>query len=224
MPESLIEFYADHDIVVRQGMGMTETGPTLFLIDEASALEKAGSIGQPATFVDVKIVDAESDVPADVADPVPRGETGEMVVRGPGVAPGYWNRPEAEAEAFDGDWLHTGDVARRDADGYVYLVDRLKNMFISGGENVYPAEVEHVLHDHPAIEEAAVVAVPDEEWGEVGKAVVVTEAGASLTAQAVTDFCRERLAGYKVPTHVAFRDELPRNAAGKIERAALRES
>lgn len=217
MPVSLLEYYAERDVVVRQGMGMTETGPTLFLIDEAHAIEKAGSIGQPANFVDVRIVDENG-------EDLPPGESGEMLVRGPGVTPGYWNRPDAQEEAFDGDWLHTGDVARRDADGYVYLVDRLKNMYVSGGENVYPAEIENVLHDHPAIDEAAVVPVPDEEWGEVGKAVVVTVDGASLDADAVRSFCRERLAGYKVPKSMTFVDELPRNAAGKVQREQLRDA
>ena len=214
MPPALIESYADHDIVIRQGMGMTETGPTLFLIDEARALEKAGSIGQPSPFVDIRVVDGEG-------EDVPRGESGELLVRGPGVTPGYWENPEAQAEAFTDDWLHTGDVARRDEDGYVYIVDRMKNMFISGGENVYPAEVEVALHDHPAIAEAAVVGVPDEQWGQVGKAFVVTESDDALTSDAVIEFCRERLASYKVPASVEFLEELPRNAAGKIERPEL---
>ncbi len=216
MPVSLIETYTDHDIVIQQGMGMTETGPTLFLIDEERALEKAGSIGQPTAFVDIRIVDSDG-------EDVPRGETGELLVRGPGVTPGYWENPEAQEEAFTDDWLHTGDVARRDEDGYVYLVDRLKNMFISGGENVYPAEIEAVLNDNPAIAEAAVVGVPDDEWGQVGKAFVVTESGETTTEDDVLAFCDERLASYKVPASVEFLDELPRNAAGKVERPVLEE-
>ncbi len=216
MPVSLIESYAEHDIVIRQGMGMTETGPTVFLIDEDNALEKAGSIGQPSPFVDIRIVDGDG-------EEVSPGESGELLVRGPGVTPGYWENPEAQQEAFTDDWLHTGDVARRDAEGYVYIVDRLKNMFISGGENVYPAEIEAVLYDHPAIAEAAVVAVPDAEWGQVGHAFVVAEPGETLDSETVLEFCEENLASYKVPAAVEFLEELPRNAAGKVERPTLEE-
>ena len=213
MPESLIETYAEEGIVIRQGMGMTETGPTVFLIDEDRAVEKAGSLGHPTPFVDIRIVDEET-------EPVPRGEPGELLVRGPGVTPGYWRNPEAEADAFSGDWLHTGDIARRDEDGCVSIVDRKKNMFISGGENVYPAEVEAVLNEHPTITEAAVVPVPDETWGQVGHAFVV-RTDESIAPETITEFCRERLASYKVPATVEFVDSLPRNAAGKIERPTL---
>lgn len=213
MPESLIETYAAEGIVIRQGMGMTETGPTVFLIDEERAVEKAGSLGHPTPFVDVRIVDGAN-------EPVPQGETGELLVRGPGVTPGYWQNPEAQADAFTGDWLHTGDIARRDEEGCVSIVDRKKNMFISGGENVYPAEVETVLNDHPALSEAAVVPVSDDEWGQVGHAFVV-RTDESVAAAAVIEFCRDRLAAYKVPAAVEFVDALPTNAAGKIERPAL---
>lgn len=213
MPKDLIETYAEEGIVIRQGMGMTETGPTVFLIGESRAVEKAGSLGHPTPFVEIRVVDEEN-------EEVPRGETGELLVRGPGVTPGYWEDPEAQADAFTGDWLHTGDVARRDEEGSVSIVDRKKNMFISGGENVYPAEIETVLHDHPTVSEAAVVPVPDERWGQVGYAFVV-RSDDSLTADDVLEFCRERLASYKVPAAVEFVDSLPRNAAGKIERSVL---
>jgi len=213
MPEDLIETYAEEGIVIRQGMGMTETGPTVFLIDESRAVERAGSLGHPTPFVEIRVVDEEN-------EEVPRGETGELLVRGPGVTPGYWEDPEAQADAFTGDWLHTGDVARRDEEGCVSIVDRKKNMFISGGENVYPAEIETVLHDHPTVSEAAVVPVPDERWGQVGNAFVV-RSDDSLTADDVLEFCDERLAAYKVPAAVEFVDSLPRNAAGKIERPVL---
>ena len=214
MPVNLLEELAAHDVVVRQGMGMTETGPALFLIDEANALEKAGSIGKPSLFAETRVVDADG-------TDCPPGESGELLARGPGITPGYWKNPEANEAAFEDDWLHTGDVARVDDDGYYYLVDRMKNMFISGGENVYPAEVETVLHDHPAIAEAAVVGVPDEQWGEVGKAVVVLADSASIDASAVREFCDGRLARYKIPKHVDVVEELPRNAAGKIRRETL---
>ncbi|MFW6448414.1 MAG: AMP-binding protein [Halobacteriota archaeon] len=212
----LLERYAEEGIVIRQGMGMTETGPTLFLIDEANALEKAGSIGKPSPFVEAKVVDPE----ADGLVPV---EEGELVVRGPGITPGYWERPEANESAFEDGWLRTGDIARVDEDGFYYLVDRLKNMFISGGENVYPAEIERVLLAHPAVDEAAVVAVEDDQWGEVGRAFVVPVAGEAIDEDGILEHCRERLAGYKVPKHVEFLDEMPRTPAGNVERGRLRE-
>ena len=227
MPVSLLETYAAHDIVIRQGMGMTETGPTVTLIDEARALEKAGSIGKTGPFVSARVVEIRDDVAGDRGEDdlvdCPPGESGELLVKGPGVTPGYWNRPDAQESAFTDGWLHTGDVAERDDDGYLYIVDRLKNMFISGGENVYPAEIEAVLDEHDGIAEAAVVPVPDEQWGEVGHAFVVPEPDASLTDADVLEFCRERLAAYKVPAAVDVIDELPRNAAGKIERPTLEE-
>ncbi len=215
IPVSLIESYAKHDIVIQQGFGMTETGPTVFLIGERNALEKAGSVGQPTPFVNIDIVDADG-------NSVGTGETGELLVRGPGVTPGYWENPEAQENAFSGEWLHTGDVAKQDEEGYIYIVDRLKNMFISGGENVYPAEIEEILHDHEAIAEAAVVGVPDEEWGQVGKAYIVLEDEATLDKAAVKAYCDEQLASYKVPKAVELVDELPRNAAGKVEREVLK--
>ncbi|WP_252698710.1 AMP-binding protein [Natronosalvus vescus] len=233
LPVSLLEAYADHDIVIRQGMGMTETGPTVTLIDRERALEKAGSIGQASPFVRTRIVEVDGSGDGDgddgdtgnagTAETVPPGETGELQVKGPGVTPGYWNRPDAQEEAFTDGWLHTGDVARRDEDGYLYIVDRLKNMFISGGENVYPAEIEHALDEHDGIAEAAVVPVPNDQWGEVGYAFVVPEPNVDLDEDGVLAFCRGRLAGYKVPKTVDLIDELPRNAAGKIERPTLEE-
>ncbi|MFE3451957.1 AMP-binding protein [Nonomuraea sp. NPDC059194] len=204
MPVPLLTELASRGIRVRQGMGMTETGPTVFLIDEANALAKAGSVGRPQPFVEVMLDGG--------------GEEGELLIRGPGVTPGYWNAV-ADPFAEDG-WLRSGDIARRDADGDYTIVDRVKDMYISGGENVYPAEVEHVLHAHPAVAEAAVIGVPDERWGEVGKAVVVPRGPADPGE--IRAFCRERLAAYKVPKHVEFVAELPRNASGKILKNRLR--
>ncbi len=215
MPVKLIRRYAERGIVIRQGFGMTETGPTVFLIDEANALAKAGSVGKPQLFVEVRLVD-----PA--GRDVPTGELGELLVRGPAVTPGYWRQPEATAQAFADGWLRSGDVARRDEDGYYTIVDRLKDMYISGGENVYPAEVEGVLARHPAVVECAVVGVPDERWGEVGLAAVVLTPGAEVSPEALQSFCREHLAAYKVPKHVRFLTALPRNAAGKVLKAQLK--
>jgi fatty-acyl-CoA synthase len=217
LPLPLLREYSEHGITIRQGFGMTETGPTVFLIDEENALAKAGSVGKPQLFVDVKIVDRDG-------EEVGPGEGGELLIRGPGVTPGYWQRPEVTAETIHDGWLHSGDVARRDEDGYYTIVDRWKDMFISGGENVYPAEVEHVLQDHPAIADVAIVGVPDERWGEVGLAVAVLQGGrGTLTADDVAEFCTGKLARYKIPKRVEVIDELPRNAAGKVLKGELRE-
>lgn len=217
MPVSLLQTYAERGITIRQGFGMTETGPTVFLIDEENALTKGGSVGKPQLFVQVRIVDREG-------RDVPPGEMGELLVKGPGVTPGYWQLPDVTAAAITADgWLHTGDVARCDEDGYYTIVDRWKDMYISGGENVYPAEIENVLFYHPDIAEVAVIGVPDEKWGEVGKAVVVPEKGASLTEADVIDYCRGKLATYKIPKSAVFVDALPRNAAGKVLKTDLRD-
>ena len=216
MPLSLLETYAARDILVQQGFGMTETGPTVFLLGEEDALRKIGSVGKPQLFVDVRIVDREG---LDVA----RGERGELLVKGPGVTPGYWMLPDVTAETITADgWLHTGDVALQDDEGFYFIVDRWKDMFISGGENVYPAEVENVLFSHPDVREAAVIGVPDARWGEVGRALVVLREGASPNAAGVLDHCAGQLARYKVPKSVVFVSELPRTAAGKVRKTELR--
>ena len=153
---------------------------------------------------------------------VPPGEVGELWIKGPGVTPGYWRQPETTAESFTEGWLHSGDVARIDGDGYYYIVDRWKDMYISGGENVYPAEVESVLYAHPAVAEAAVIGVPDPKWGEVGKAIVVVKPGYTLTEEEVLRFCEGKIARYKIPKSVVFVDALPRNPAGKVLKTELR--
>ena len=152
------------------------------------------------------------------------GEVGELVLRGPNLLQGYWNRAEATRDAFSGDWFHTGDLARMDADGCLYIVERKKDMYISGGENVYPAEVENAIYELPQIAEAAVVGVRDEKWGEVGRAVVVLKKGRELTDEAIITHLQERLAGYKIPKRVVFVKQLPRNAAGKVLKSILREA
>lgn len=215
MPVSLLETYDKRGIKIQQGFGMTETGPTVFLVDEEHAISKSGSVGKPQPWVDVRIVDREG------AD-VPVGEMGELLIKGPGVTPGYWQLPEITKNSFEDGWLHSGDVSRRDEDGYYYIVDRWKDMFISGGENVYPAEVENVLFSNPAVAEAAIIGVKDEKWGEVGRAIVALKPNQTLTEQEVIDFCKERLAKYKVPKSVVFINALPRNAAGKVLKTDLR--
>jgi fatty-acyl-CoA synthase len=167
--------------------------------------------------VETRIVDLDGN---DVA----AGGLGELWLPGPTVSPGYWNRPDANAESFTDGWLHTGDVVREDDDGALYIVDRRKDMYISGGENVYPAEVENVLYQLDAVAEAAVIGIPDERWGEVGKAVLVLKPGAMLTPDDVIGHCTTQLAKYKVPTTVEFIDALPRTASGKVLKRELRDS
>jgi fatty-acyl-CoA synthase len=193
---------------------MTETGPTVFLMDPAQAEARIGSVGRAQMLTECRL--------AGVTDGLP-GE-GEIQLRGPNITPGYYDNPQATAEAFTPDgWLKTGDVGRRDADGFHFIVDQIKDMFISGGENVYPAEIERVLAHHPDILEVAVIGVPDAKWGEVGAAFVMPRPGRSLDADAIRPWCRERLAGYKVPAHIRVVAEFPRTAAGKIRKPDLRE-
>jgi fatty-acyl-CoA synthase len=215
LPDNLIRAFAEKGAVICNGMGMTETGPCAFLMDPAHAKQKIGSVGKPQIMTEVRLVNAAGAV---VTDDAP----GEMQFRGPNITPGYYNNPKATAAAFDGDWLKSGDVARRDADGYYYIVDRIKDMYISGGENVYPAEVEAVLHAHPAILEAAVVGVADQRWGEVGHAHILLRPGRALDEVELRTWSRERLAAYKVPQHISFVAEFPRTAAGKIQKHVLR--
>jgi long-chain acyl-CoA synthetase len=177
-----------------------------------------GSIGLPIPDTDARVVDVETG-----EHDMPVGETGELIVRGPQVMRGYWNMPEETAMALRDGWLYTGDIGRMDEDGYFYIVDRKKDMIISGGLNIYPREIEEVLYEHPKVLEAAVIGVPDPHWGETPKAFVVLRPGETATAEEIIEFCRQRLARYKVPKHVEFRDALPKTPVGKILRRALRE-
>lgn len=216
MPDHLIRRYLERGARVCNGMGMTETGPTVFLMNPSMVEHKIGSVGKPQVLASVRIVDKEG---RDVSP----GESGELWFGGPGVTPGYWNREDANAEAFSDDgWLKSGDIGRCDEDGYYYLVGRNKDMFISGGENVYPAEIENVLAGHPDILEAAVVAVPDEKWGEVGCAHLLARPGHTLPSdREIAVFCRNRLAAYKVPKQFVIVSDFPRTAAGKIQKHLL---
>ena len=215
LPDHLVERYRDLGVRVCNGMGMTETGPTAFLVDPADAWDRIGSVGKPQLLCSVRIVDERS---RDVAD----GEIGDLLFAGPGVTPGYWRNEEATRAAFTDDgWLRSGDLARRDADGFYYIVGRRKEMFISGGENVYPAEVENVLAAHPEIVDAAVLGAPDPKWGEVGRAFVQLADGARPDCAALDAYCRQRLAAYKVPRSFEFVREFPRTSAGKIQKHLL---
>ncbi|PSJ41894.1 AMP-binding protein [Allosphingosinicella deserti] len=217
LPDRIALRCRDLGLRLCNGMGMTETGPTALLSSPAEAWERIGSVGRPQLLVRTRIVDADGN---DVAD----GQVGELLFAGPAVTPGYWNDAVATRAAFTVDgWLRSGDLARRDADGFFHIAGRRKEMFISGGENVFPAEIESVLALHPTIAEAAVVPVPHELWGEVGIAFVLLAAGAVAPAKSeLDDHCRARLAGYKVPKSFIFVADFPRTAAGKVQKHLLR--
>ncbi|MCB8928738.1 MAG: long-chain fatty acid--CoA ligase [Ardenticatenaceae bacterium] len=216
LPPSVVHDYASRGIIIQQGFGMTETGPTVFLVPKVDAVRKAGSVGKPVLHTDVCIMDRDGNL-------LGPNEVDELCVCGGNVTTGYWNLPEATAEALRGGWLHSGDAAMYDDEGFYTIVDRWKDMFISGGENVYPAEVENVIYQHPSVAETAVIGIPDPKWQEVGLALVVVKEGASLTEQEVIDFCQGKLARYKIPKQVRFMKELPRTAAGKVLKRELRE-
>ncbi|MDQ4116493.1 MAG: long-chain fatty acid--CoA ligase [Actinomycetota bacterium] len=212
VPAATIRTWLDRGLSFLQGYGMTEASPGVLLLDAEHATDKAGSAGVPHFFTDVRVRTPDG------ADARP-GERGEVLVRAPHVMHGYWNRPDATAEAVEhGGWFRSGDVACVDDDGYVRIVDRLKDMYVSGGENVYPAEVESAVHDFPGVADCAVVGVPDERWGEVGRAVVVPEPEARIDPDALLAFLREHLAGYKVPRSVVFAHGLPRTPSGKLRK------
>ena len=217
LPVPLVEKYTrEKGIRFKQGFGMTEFGPGLFALPPEDAIRKAGSIGRPNYFVDVRVVDDDN-------QPLGPNQPGELVLKGPSRSSGYWQNPEAYAAVLDSDgWFHTGDIVRYDEDWYFYVVDRKKDMFISGGENVYPAEIEAVLYRHPAVHMCAVVGAPDSKWGEVGKAFVVLKPGATATADEMLAHMAANLARYKVPKTVEFRSELPLSGMGKILRRELR--
>ena len=217
LPVSLVHQYRDAGIMLQQGFGMSEAAPSIATLSKDLAVQKAGSIGKALMHLEAKVVDDQMN------EMLPE-KVGELVIRGPNLMQGYWNRAEATKEAFRGGWFHTGDLARMDPEGDFYIVDRKKDMFISGGENVYPAEVENAIYELPQVLEAAVIGVKDEKWGEVGMAVVVVKEGQELTREAVLAHMKGRLAKYKIPKSVVFTDSLPRNAAGKVLKNVLRET
>jgi fatty-acyl-CoA synthase len=216
MPVPLLKVWEERGVALQQGYGMTETSPAVLTLDKEDAARKAGSSGKPVLHTEVRIVRPDG-ADADV------GELGELWVKGPNVTPGYWNRPEANASSFTDGWLHTGDATRIDEEGFYYIVDRWKDMYISGGENVYPAEVESVLHQLTAVAEAAIIGVPSEQWGEVGMAIVAVKPGHTLTPAEIHAHCAANLARFKCPRLIEFVDALPRNATGKIHKPTLRQ-
>ena len=205
------------------GFGMTELAGNVMTMGSADhdraaeqGLELLRSVGKQMPLSRVRVVDERG-------NDVPPNTPGELIIKGDQVLSGYWRNPEASAAAFTDGWFHSGDVGRWDDDGYLYIVDRKKDMILTGGENVYPREVEEVLYEHPAIVEAAVIGAPDAKWGETVVAVVSIRAGEMLTAAAVVEHCRDRIAGYKKPRHVVFIDALPKNASGKVLKRELRD-
>jgi O-succinylbenzoate-CoA ligase len=216
VPVSLIEAYDKLGIEIHQVYGLTETCGPACLISPEEAIAKAGSTGPAFFHTDVRVVD---DSGRDVAP----GEIGEVIIRGPHIMKGYWNREEATAETIRDGWLYSGDLASIDKEGFVYIQDRKKDMIISGGENIYPAEIENVLQGHPGIVEAAVIGQPSEKWGESPAAIVVASEENPPTAEEVLEYCSGKLARFKLPRVVEFTDQIPRNPTGKILKRILRE-
>ena len=217
MPVPLIKTYGERGVSFCQGYGLTETAPFASLLSSDLAMFKVGSAGKAPMYTEVRIVDGDN-------NPVAAGVHGEVCIKGPNVMKGYWNRPEATAEAIDKlGWFHSGDIGYLDDEDFLFLCDRVKDMVISGGENVYPAEVESVLYGHSAIVEVAVIGLPDDKWGEAVAAIVVLEEGATLDLEELRAFSGESLARYKQPSQLRFVDILPRNPAGKVQKFKLKE-
>lgn len=216
-PESLLTLYDQRGVAFCQGYGLTETAPFASFLTPEWSLKKLGSAGQPPLYSELRIVGNDNEV-------LPQGERGEICIKGPNIMKGYWNRPEASAEAIDTQgWFHSGDVGYLDEDGFLFICDRLKDMVISGGENVYPAEVESVLFKHPAISEVAVIGLNDEKWGEAVTAIAALKEGESLTLEQLREFAGDHLAKYKIPLRLHIVEALPRNPAGKVLKFVLKE-
>ncbi|HRO67899.1 MAG TPA: long-chain fatty acid--CoA ligase, partial [Pseudobdellovibrionaceae bacterium] len=214
MPLESIQTWHHKKIPIRQGYGLTEFGPSVFSLNEGDAIRKIGSIGFPNFYVDARIVREDGTE----CDPQ---EIGELLLKGPSAMTGYWKNEEATADTLRNGWLHTGDLVRRDEEGYFYVVGRKKDMFKSGGENVYPAELEKVIRSCPGVREVAVIGIADGKWGEVGKAFVVKE-DASLTSSRLQKHCLENMAKFKIPKQFVFMDALPKSDSGKILKKILR--
>jgi fatty-acyl-CoA synthase len=215
LPLEVINTWHNKGVPIRQGYGLTEVGPNVTSLNQEDATRKLGSIGTPNFYIQTKIVD-ESGMQI-------LGEgKGEFLLKGPNVTPGYWKNESDTNATINNGWFSTGDVVMRDAEGFLYVVDRLKNMYISGGENVYPAEVEHLLRQHQEIDDVAIIGVPDEKWGEAGKAFIVRTKNSELSEDGIKNYCLEKLAKYKIPKHIKFLEALPTNDSGKIDRKSLK--
>lgn len=213
-PKELIEAYLDKGLPFGQGMGMTETSPTIFMLVQEDYKRKIGSIGKPVMFCDIAIVD-------DNGNSVPRGEIGELLIKGPHVMKEYWGLPEKTKEAIRDGWFYSGDLMRQDEEGFVYVAGRKKDMIISGGENIYPLEIEQVLKELSAINEAAVIGMQNEKWGEVPVAFVSLNIDIDITENEIINYCSTKLARYKIPKQITILEDLPKNATGKIDKKAL---
>jgi len=214
MPIPLINIWHEKGVYIRQGYGLTEVGPNVFSLHQDDAIRKKGSIGFPNFYFDVKIVDDnEAELGAN--------EVGELWLKSPAVMPGYWRNSEETAKSITDGWFHTGDMVMKDDEGYFFVVDRKKNMFISGGENVFPAEIEKFLLSNAAIKEAAVIGVPDEKWGEVGKAFIVVKGGEKISSDNLQEYCKGKLAKYKTPKYFEIIQSIPKNDAGKTDKKKL---
>jgi fatty-acyl-CoA synthase len=214
IPLSLLREYQKKNITIGQIFGLTETSTVTWLGKE-DAVRKMGSVGRPVLHGEMRIVDEKGkDIRA--------GAVGEIIVRGSIIMDGYWNKPRLTEETIRKGWLYTGDLATIDEEGFVYIKDRKKDMFISGGMNVYPAEIEKIYLGHPKVNDVAVIGVPDQKWGEVGKAFIVLKEGQAMTAQEAIDFCREKIAKYKIPKSIQFVEKLPKTAGGKIRKYLLK--
>ena len=216
LPEITINnFFKRMSYHISDAFGLTEGTALTTILGQKDAYQKKGSVGKPFFYVDVKIVN-------DNDEEVAVGEVGELIQKGPTVMKGYWNNSKGTEEIKKNGWLHTGDLARYDEEGFIYIVDRKKDMIISGEENIYPAEIEKVLYSHPKIQEVAIIGIPDKKWGESVKAIVVCKAGERLTSEEVIDFVKGKLASYKKPKYVEFIDQLPRNPSMKVLKGELR--
>jgi len=206
-PTPVFERFFARGVEFKTGYGLTEAGPNTFWLPPSDVRRKPGAVGVPLFNVEVRLDGG--------------GDEGELLIRGPHVCAGYWRRPEESAKALEGGWLHTGDLAQRDADGCYRIVGRVKDLIISGGENIYPSEVESVLSGHPEVAEVCVIGVPDPKWGETPRALVVRRPGSALSSESLLAYCEGRLARYKTPRSARFVESLPRTAAGKVDRRAL---
>ncbi len=215
-PVAIMENYWAKNKLFKMGYGLTEVGPNNFYLPEDKIKQKPTSVGLPVFHCDMKIIDTKTD------EIVKQGEVGELLLRGPHIFSGYWDEPEETKKTIEADgWVHTGDLAMQDKEGFYYIVGRRKEMYISGGENVYPVEIEELLFKHPAIDLAAVIGVPDEKWGEVGKAFITIKQGEEVTTNEIKDYLVDRLAKYKVPKYFEIRESLPTSATGKILKREL---
>lgn len=213
-PPKLIKDFIDKGFLFGQGFGMTETSPTIFMLSQEDAKRKIGSIGKPVFYSEYKLLNSQG-------TEAKNGDIGELVVRGPNVMKEYWNNPDATKETIQDGWLFTGDLARADEEGFLYIVGRRKDMIISGGENIYPLEIEQVIGQLSDVKETAVVGVEDATWGEVPVAFIAKKEGSPLDEKAIREHCRSYLGKYKVPKEIVFLDELPKNATGKIQKSRL---